>query len=210
MRPRVILQSMALLLLTFVGITIFWFVAKPQPAQYPDKPTLLDKDNPYADLFIPAFKLTDSNGNTIDQTILDGQYTVVDFFYTSCPLICPTMSAAMKEVQNATADTNLQLLSISIDPLVDTPEIIKNYSKAFEADPERWRFVTGDMDTTAILLMGMNFDLGDLNTDDGFRNIDHPATLILLGPDRHVIKLYRYSDPDELANLIKKAHELAG
>ena len=189
---------------------IFWFTQKPKPSQYPAKPTLLDTDNPYAQLIIPAFKLIDSNGNEVDQSILDGQYTVLDFFYTSCPLICPTMSAAMKEVQNATADTSLKLLSISIDPEVDTPAIIKHYSEAFSADPDRWRFLTGNKDTVSILLMGIGFDLGALSTDEGFRNIDHPATLILLGPDRHVLKLYRYSDPDQLADLIKTARELAG
>lgn len=210
MNQRVLIRSMILMLLTFTGIMVFWFIAKSQPGQYSNTPTLLDTDNPYAQLFIPAFKLTDSNGNPIDESILDGQYTLVDFFYTSCPLICPTMSAAMKEVQESTADTDLQLLSISIDPEVDTPEIINHYSKAFQADPDRWRFITGDIDTISILLMGIGFDIGSLSTDDGFRNIDHPGTLILLGPDRHVIKLYRYSDPDQITELIKKAHELAG
>lgn len=210
MRPRVLIRSMILMLITFSGIAAFYVYSKPKPTQFPTKPMLLDTDNPYAALLIPAFKLTDSNNNTIDETILDGQYTVIDFFYTSCPLICPTMSKAMQEVQDATAGTNLKLLSISIDPQVDTPEVIKNYSNAFQADPDRWRFVTGDMDTISILLMGMSFDLGTLSTDDGFRNIDHPSTLILLGPDRHVIKLYRYSDPDQLAELIETARKLAG
>jgi protein SCO1/2 len=210
MNPRVLIRSIALMLITLTGIMIFWFVAKPKPTQFPTAPTLLDDDNPYASLYLPPFTLTDSNGNTIDESILDGKYTVVDFFYTSCPLICPGMSAAMREVQNETADTDLQLLSISIDPEIDTPEIIKRYAEAFKADPDRWRFTTGNMEMITILLMGMNFDLGELNSDDGFRNIDHPATLILLGPDRHVIKLYRYADPDQLAELIETARELTG
>ena len=210
MRPRVIIQSLTLLLLTFAALLIFWITQKPHPTQYPKAPTLLDTDNPYADLYIPAFKLTDADGNTIDQTILEGQYTLIDFFYTSCPLICPGMTAAMRQVQDATTDTKLKLLSISIDPEVDTPEIIKRYSQAHKADPDRWTFATGDMEMITILLMGMNFDMGALSTDKGYRNIDHPSTLILLGPDRHVISLYRYSDPDQIEALIKKAHELAG
>jgi cytochrome oxidase Cu insertion factor (SCO1/SenC/PrrC family) len=51
------------------------------------------------------------------------------------------MSAAMRNVQDQTKDTNLKLLSISIDPDVDTPEIIKRYANAFKADPNRWRLV---------------------------------------------------------------------
>ena len=210
MRLRVLIQALALLTLTFAGLLIFWFSQSPANSQFPDKPTLLDTDNPYADLFIPAFKLLDSNGDQTDQTVLEGQYTVLDFFYTSCPLICPTMSAAMKQVQDETAGTNLKLMSVSIDPEVDTPDTIKQYSEGFKADPDRWRFLTGDIDTISLMLMGIGFDIGSLNTDEGFRNIDHPATLILLGPDRHVLKLFRYSDPDQLADLIKTARELAG
>ncbi len=205
---------MVLMVFTFIGILIFWFYMKPEAGsdgqQLPEAPTLIDTDNPYADLFIPSFTLTDSNGELVDESILDGKYTVIDFFYTSCPLVCPGMSAAMRGPQNATSGTDLQLLSISIDPEIDTVDVIKIYSDAYKADPDRWRFTTGDMEMISILLMGMSYDLGALNTDDGFRNIDHPSTLILLGPDRHAIKLYRYSDPDQIEELIKTAHELAG
>jgi len=200
---------MILMCITFVGIAVFWFVAKPQQSRMSEAPTLLEGENPYSELFIPPFTLTDINEDTVTESILDGEYTVVDFFYTSCPLICPGMSAAMREVQNATADTKLKLLSISIDPEVDTPDKIKTYAGAFHADPDRWKFTTGNPEMITILLMGMNFELGELNSDDGFRNIDHPSTLILLGPDRHVIKLYRYSDPDQMEELIKTARELA-
>ena len=210
MRPKAILTSILLMLATFVGLVIFWFTQRPTPSQFPSKPTLAEGQNPYADLFIPPFRLTDSTNTVLDESIIDGQYTVIDFFYTSCPLICPGMSAAMKHIQDETVGTNLKLLSISIDPEVDTPEVIANYSQAFKADPDRWRFTTGDSDMISMLLMGVKFDLGKLDTEDGFRNIDHPTTLILLGPDRHVVKLYRYSDPDQIAELIKTAREFAG
>jgi len=200
---------MILMLITFAGIIIFWVIAKPTPSQLPDVPTLDAGDNPYADLFIPDFKLTDADNKLIEDSYLDGKYTVVDFFYTSCPLICPGMSAAMHDLQEKTKGTKLQFLSITIDPEVDTPEVIKQYSQAFSADPARWKFATGETEMISILLMGMNFELPNLNTDDGTRIIDHPSTLILLGPDRHAIKLYRYSDPDQMDELIKTARKLA-
>jgi len=210
MRPQVLIRSIILLVITFAGLLVFWFAVRPTTEPYPEAPTLGENGNPYADLYIPSFTLTDRFGNEIDESYLDGKYTVVDFFYTSCPLICPGMSAAMREIQNATAGTDLQLLSISIDPEVDTPDVIKRYANGFKADPQRWKFATGDMDMISILLMGVSFDLGQLSTEDGFRNIDHPSSLLLVGPDRHVIDLYRYSDPDEVAQLIGSARELAG
>lgn len=211
MNPRVFIRSMILLVITFIGIMVYWFTFAPKTGGTSGQIIDLDaNDNPYAALFIPSFTLTDREGNEFDESYLEGKYTVVDFFYTSCPLICPGMSAAMRDIQDATAGTGVQLLSVSIDPEVDTPDVMKTYANGFRADPQRWKFGRGTPDMTQILLMGVNFHLGELNTDDGFRNIDHPSSLLLVGPDRHVIGLYRYSDPDEVNALIEKARELAG
>ncbi len=211
MSPRVFIRSLVLLVITFTGILIYLFVFAPQPQGLPSDQLIdLNEDNPYSQLFIPDFKLVDRNGVEFDETYLDGKYTVVDFFYTSCPLICPGMSAVMRDIQYATEGTDIQLLSISIDPEVDTPQVLKNYANGFKADPARWKFGRGTVDMTQILLMGVGFELGALDTEDGFRNIDHPSSILLVGPDRHVIDLYRYSDPDEVQELIEKARELAG
>lgn len=211
MNPRVFIRSMILLVITFVCILVYWLAFAPKPGMPTDQIIdLNENDNPYSALYIPSFTLTDREGDEFDQSYLDGKYTVIDFFYTSCPLICPGMSAAMRDIQDTTQGTNVQLLSISIDPEIDTPEVMKTYANGFRADPERWKFGRGTPDMTQILLMGVNFHLGELNDDDGFRNIDHPSSLLLVGPDRHVIGLYRYSDPDEVQALIDKARKLAG
>ena len=212
MNPQVIFRSLLLMVLTFVGILVFWFMQRPTGAsnQFTQTPTLLDADNPYATLFLPSFRLTDAQGVVIDESVLKGKYTAVDFFYTSCPLICPGMTAAMKRIQDETDGTDLQLLSISIDPAVDTTEVLKDYSEAYKADPDRWRFANGTPEMLNLILAGVGFDLTDLSTDEGFRNIGHPSTILLIGPDLHAIKLYRYSDPDEIDELIQTAHKLAG
>lgn len=211
MNPRVFIRSMILLGITFVGILVYWFAFAPKPSKQADQVIDLNaNENPYSTLYIPSFTLTDREGTDFDESYLDGKYTVVDFFYTSCPLICPGMSAAMRDIQDATEGSGVQLLSVSIDPEVDTPDVMKTYANGFRADPDQWKFGRGTPEMTQILLMGVNFHLGALNEDDGFRNIDHPSSLLLVGPDRHVIGLYRYSDPDEVKALIEKARELAG
>lgn len=211
MNPRVFVRSLILLVITFIGIVAFWYYSAMKHARSSDDGFIdLDLDNPYAQLYIPSFTLEDRNGEVFDQTFLDGRFTVVDFFYTSCPLICPAMTATMRDIQDATADTELQLLSISIDPSVDKPEVMNSYANGFRANPERWKFGRGSEEMTQILLMGVGFELDNLELRDGFRFIDHPGSLLLVGPDRHVIKLYRYSDPDEVQELIEKARELAG
>jgi cytochrome oxidase Cu insertion factor (SCO1/SenC/PrrC family) len=166
----------------------------------------------YSDFYIPQFTLTDRNNEPISHEVLDDEYTVVDFFFTSCPLWCPGMTQSMLRVQQATEGTSLRFMSISIDGDVDTPEAIDQYATNYRCDPQRWAFATGDPSIVRTMVMeGLKFDLGDPNEDDDTgRLINHPTRLILLGPDRRVLGLYRYDDPDEVDRLITDAKKLIG
>lgn len=221
MRPHIIVISLVLALLT-LGLILFLAATAgpprgtiPAPGQSPGAGAITrlpDADpNPYADFYIPDFTLTDRKGQPITQEVLDGHYTVVDFFFTSCPLICPAMNAEMQRVQEATRGTKLRMLSLSIDGGLDTPDVIDRYATDHDAEPDRWRFATGDPAVVADLaLRGLKFLVGSPEPDPktGARNINHPSRLILVGPDRHVVGLYRYDDPDEVAELIEKAKTL--
>lgn len=216
MRPHILVLSIVLALLT-LGIMLFLTATYAPPAgtmattdELTPVPT---KGNPYADFQVLDFNLTDRRGSPITHEALEGEYTVLDFFFTSCPLWCPGMTQAMRRVQDATTDTSARLMSISIDGDLDTPDIIDQYASRYGADPARWSFATGDPDTVAALVRdGLKFEIGDIGTDpdSGGRAINHPTRLILVGPDRRVIGLYRYDDPDEVDALIAKVNELAG
>lgn len=212
MRPHIIVISLVLTLLA-VGLTLFMVVSATQPAgTLPSTHgTVTLPDNPYAEFHVPDFNLTDRHGNPITHAELDGRYTVLDFFFTSCPLWCPGMSTAMGRVQAETAGTNARLMSISIDGENDTPAIINRYANDYRADPARWKFATGDPSVVAAIVRdGLKFEIGDESlTAEGIRNIDHPTRLILVGPDRRVVGLYRYDDPDDIDALIAKLKELA-
>lgn len=221
MRPHVVVISLVLMLLT-VGIILFMVAtyAPPVGVVGPDdgRGSIVRQpddagENPYADFRMPEFDLTDRDGEPITHEALDGRYTVLDFFFTSCPLWCPGMSQAMARVQNETKGTSARLMSISIDGELDTPAIIDQYATRYGADPTRWAFATGDPAVVASLVRdGLKFEIGDVgvDSDSGGRAINHPTRLILLGPDRHVIGLYRYDDPAEVDALIAKVKELVG
>ncbi len=214
MNTRVLIQSLALLAITSLGIAVFMFfqMRKPPQSQPANDTVMLEPyDNPYSGFKIPEFQLVDRNNDPIDQTVLDGQFTVLDFFFTSCPLYCPVMSAEMKRVQEATKSTNLQLLSISIDGEIDTPEAIDTYANAFGAEPNRWRFATGTPERVEkIVYDGLKFHLRNRQQTAaaGETQIEHPTKLILLGPDRSVIGLYTYNNPAEIDELISTALKL--
>lgn len=80
---------------------------------------------------------------------MQGKITIVNFFFTSCPSICPVMSKEMERVNDHFREEPLvQILSISIDPTYDTPEILKAYAEKHHAIPKKWYFLSGTKDET--------------------------------------------------------------
>lgn len=207
MKNRTLALSLWLLVATVFGILVFLSVSRAPTAA----PVAPENENLYTQFSIPEFELTDRDGARVTHGVLDGEYTVVDFFFTSCPLYCPGMTNAMRRVQDETAGTGLRFMSVSIDGGIDTPEVIDSYATRYGVDPDRWVFATGDPDVVAeIVREGLRFDLGDPQSEDEGRLINHPTRLILLGPDRRVIDLYRYEDSDQIDELIARARGLVG
>jgi len=94
---------------------------------------------------VPEFSLTDQNGQTVTNADLRGKIWIADFIFTRCKGPCPLMTARMLEMQKALTKTpEVKLVSVTVDPEYDTPEVLKAYAEANFADPERWKFLTGD------------------------------------------------------------------
>lgn len=94
---------------------------------------------------VPDFTLTDQDGNTVTKDDLGGKIWIADFIFTRCKGPCPLMTSRMLEVQRALVKaTDIKLVSVTVDPEHDTPEVLKSYATANHADPERWKFLTGD------------------------------------------------------------------
>ncbi len=175
-------------------------------------PTIPDPG--YEDFIVTGFSLVGEDGRPVDQSILDGHYTVLDFFFTNCPIYCPVMGQVMKRVQDET--TGARLLSISVDGAHDTPEIISAYARSLGADPARWRFLTGDPAEVRSLVekqlkLGIRIDDSRrVSTRNGAEMdfIDHPTRLILVGPDRRVLGMYSYTREDEIDLLIKRLRRI--
>jgi protein SCO1/2 len=93
---------------------------------------------------VPDFSLSERSGRTITRAALLGKVSVVDFFYTRCPDVCPLQSAHLARLQRELAGVpDAQLLSITVDPDHDTPAVLSAYAQRFDADPARWLFLTG-------------------------------------------------------------------
>jgi protein SCO1 len=107
---------------------------------------------------VPDFTLTDETGQTRELKALNGQVVAIDFIYTRCPLpdVCPRLSANFARLQRRFG-AKLTLLSITIDPQYDTPEVLTRYAKRWNADPQHWHFLTGN--ETTIRAVAGNFGL---------------------------------------------------
>ena len=97
---------------------------------------------------VPAFSFTNQNGKTITNEDYLGKVYLVEFFFTTCPTICPRMSNNLVQIQNHFEDysDNFGVASFSIWPEIDTPEVLKAYSKKYGVTNPNWHLMTGDRD----------------------------------------------------------------
>jgi protein SCO1/2 len=138
---------------------------------------------------VPDFQLTSQTGATVNRQSLMGHVWVADFIFTTCPGPCPMMSSRMREVQTATADTpDVHLVSFTVDPAHDTPEVLAAYAKHFLAQPVRWHFLTGPQPT----LNHLGLDGFHLNAVDG--SLDHSTRFALVDRAARIRGYYSFAD----------------
>jgi cytochrome oxidase Cu insertion factor (SCO1/SenC/PrrC family) len=91
------------------------------------------------------FTLTDQLNRTVTKADLVGKVWVASFVFTRCTTLCPQVSCSMAHLQgDLAAEPGVVLVSFSVDPSHDTPAVLKQYAASFQADPGRWRFLSGD------------------------------------------------------------------
>ena len=122
-------------------ILIFGIYAIPKIVSKFQTPTLVKVGE------VPNFEFTNQDGNLISNSFYEDKVWVVEFFFTTCPTICPKMNANMVKIQDKYyANLDFGLASFSINPKHDTPEILKAYAKAHGATLKNWQFLTGDQE----------------------------------------------------------------
>lgn len=99
---------------------------------------------PWDDAGIEDFSLTERSGRTVTKGDLLGKPWLACFVFTRCAGPCPRVSGQMKLLQEKLAGTDVRLVTFTVDPKYDTTEVLQEYAKHFDADPERWLYLTGD------------------------------------------------------------------
>jgi protein SCO1/2 len=140
----------------------------------------------------PDFTLTTQTGDTLRRTDLDGKVLLVSFIFTTCNGSCPATTHRMGQVQEAlkerglTRDGRVRLLSITLDPARDTPEVLRNYMKLYDADPASWTFLTGPRERVekAAAAWGM------WAKPAANGQLDHPSRVFLVDRKGRVREIY--------------------
>lgn len=160
---------------------------------------------------VPEFSLTDQNGAGLTREDLLGTYWVANFIFTNCGGICPTMSFQMRALQNSIpADLPVHLVSISVDPERDTPAVLKEYAAEWNADPERWSFLTGEKEAIYSLaregfLLGVNPEGGTL-----VEPIMHSQRFVLVDEEGMIRGYYDGFDDEKTGVLLDDLFYLLG
>jgi protein SCO1/2/putative membrane protein len=100
--------------------------------------------SPWDEAGVEDFTLTECNGRTITRQDLLGRPWVACFVFTRCAGPCPRVCSQMKQLQNRLEGTDVQLVTFTVDPKNDTPQVLQKFAKTYGADPQRWWFLTGD------------------------------------------------------------------
>ncbi len=157
------------------------------------EPTLQDRENERvkAGEAVPDFNLIDQDGRKFRLSDLRGKAVVLTFIYTRCPLptFCPLMMKNFSQLQerlNSEFANRYQLLSVTMDPDFDTPEVLKAYASRYQANPKDWTFVTGDAEQIKFVagLMGLYYA-----RENG--QISHDLRTALIGPDGKLVHLWK-------------------
>jgi protein SCO1/2 len=196
---ELLLLLIALSIVAALTVGVLWQINRIRA----DRPTeAIIVSSPKLDdlrLDVPDFELVDQDGKPVTLGDLKGHVWVANFFFTSCAVQCPMMNTKMRQIHRALPDgAPARLVSITVDPDNDSPEVLADYAQAFRARDERWMFLTGDKQAI-IHLARDGFKLPA--TDDP--NV-HSLRLVLVDRDGRIRGYFDSTDDESVASLQQK------
>ncbi|WP_405566013.1 SCO family protein [Polaribacter sp. Asnod6-C07] len=152
---------------------------------------------------IPDFKLINQLGDTITEETFENKIYVTDFFFASCPGICPKMTKNMFKIQEEfKSDSIVLLLSHSVTPSIDSVSVLKNYAKSNGIIDNKWHLVTGDKEEIYSLGRDSYFVENDLGEEKSIEDFLHTENFLLIDKNKHIRGIYNGLNRSSIAQLI--------
>ncbi len=178
-------------------------------------PTLVDPSiqDKTKDHTIGDFSFLNQLGDTITKESVTGKIFVTDFFFTSCGGICPKMTTQLQRVQREFSDDpNFLILSHTVNPSRDTVATMFKYAERFEANAEKWWFLTGEKKELYLMARKSYLivpDEADPNFEHGGESdFLHTENFALIDPEGRIRGFYNGTDPNEIDELFRDVYDL--
>ena len=188
------MMTQKLLMLFFGGILILagimFFYGRGWQADPP--PPLLSE--------VPEFTLTERSDRPFGLDDLRGNIWIADFIFTTCAGPCPIMSQRMSRLQSDFANAaKVKLVSFSVDPEQDTPEVLRAYADTYQAQPDKWYFLTGERGTIYDLaISGMKISVQGATVTSP---IIHSTYFVLIDANARIRGYFNSNEPEALEKL---------
>lgn len=145
---------------------------------------------------VPGFTLTDHTGSDVNESLFTNKIGVINFMFTTCQGICPTLSGEMKKLQTSFSRfDDFKLVSISVDPVNDTPKQLSAWTKNLNINTSNWSFLTGAREHIRTLLVdGLKVGLPD-------QPQAHTDRFVLVDRSGDIRGYYRLARPETLEQL---------
>ncbi|GAB3793347.1 SCO family protein [Virgibacillus kimchii] len=163
---------------------------------------------------IEPFEFTTQDNETLSHEDLEGEWWIADLIFTNCTSVCIPMSSNMSLLQDKIKEENLdvQLVSFTVDPDYDNPDVLTEYANEYDADLDNWTFLTGyDFETIKEMSI-KSFQSPLLEPPEGDDQFTHGTSFFLVSPEGEVLKRYNGVESSEteviMGDLRRVADEL--
>ena len=153
--------------------------------------------------FVPAFSFTNQEGLNINSSYVDGKIIAVNYFFTTCPGICPTLTKNMKRLQDGYMnDDAIVILSHTVYPEHDTPTILNAYAELHQIESSKWHLLTGEKNKIYEMARKGHFAVQGESSD----NIDsfiHTENFVLVDRKSRIRGFYNGTNPHDVNRMIE-------
>lgn len=190
-------------LLSFSGILLFFLLSCQEQAEnlpYIGQVQIENGDTIYHS--IPEFEFINQDSQFVNNQSLESYIYLSDFFFTSCPSICPKVKKQMLRIYQKYEDNDkVRLVSHTIDPVRDTPAKLSSYASDLGVDTDKWIFLTGEKDD--LLDIADDYFVAALEDPDAPGGFDHSGKIILVDREGHVRSFAEGTEPEDVTRLLK-------
>lgn len=157
---------------------------------------------------VPDYEFINQDGKSINQNFTTGKVWVAHYFFTTCPTICPAMISGIRDVhENFSSNEMLKIVSFTVDPTTDTPEVLKNYAELHQINTNQWQLLTGDKKSLyRFARKGLYIEATD--GDGGINDFIHSEKLVLIDHKNRIRGYYDGTESSDIKLLINHIQQL--